>query len=361
MAARVLHLPLARDIPAANRFLKLGWTRVISSNMVNDFRFGFNRFRFAQTPTEPILLTDIGATRGNSGEFPAAYRINITGGGAFSLGTDVNDDRGGSFNTFVWGDDLSYTRGKHQFRAGFEADRYQLNRFNRFATRGSLTFRNTAVDEGGVGIPALSGFQNFLLGRVTGTQGGAGFFNFYFRATDLAAYVQDDWKITPRLTLNLGVRWEGLSVAHEKFGFGSNFLGNSDGTPGPITIIHPSDTPKVATPGHQQLHLAPLLRQEQLRSAHRFCLGCLRQSAHGAARRFTGSTILRTSNQPLLQTSSGLPFAQSFSAAPFTVTAQNPFPSIRPLSDFPLADQQVPRLTGFNATTGAPRFQHRPE
>src|SRR5262249_8180142 len=76
-------LPLERDIPAANRFLKLGWTRVISTNMVNDFRFGFNRFRFAQTPTEPILLTDIGATRGNSGEFPAAYRINITGGGAF--------------------------------------------------------------------------------------------------------------------------------------------------------------------------------------------------------------------------------------------------------------------------------------
>src|SRR6201984_2974529 len=60
-------LPFAKGLPGSNRFLKLGWTRVISANVVNDARFGFRRFFFGQDPSEPISLTDIGATRGNSG------------------------------------------------------------------------------------------------------------------------------------------------------------------------------------------------------------------------------------------------------------------------------------------------------
>jgi len=56
-------LPFAKALPGSNRFLKLGWTRVLSSNVVNDARFGFSRFFFAQDPTEPIALADIGATR----------------------------------------------------------------------------------------------------------------------------------------------------------------------------------------------------------------------------------------------------------------------------------------------------------
>ncbi|MCI0621555.1 MAG: TonB-dependent receptor, partial [Acidobacteria bacterium] len=241
-------LPFSRALPGSNRFLKVGWTRVLTNSMVNDFRFGFNRFFFSQTPEEPVSLTDIGATRGNSAQYPAAYRISIAGSAAFSLGTGVNDNRGGAFNTFVYGDDFTWTKGRHVFRFGFESSRYQLNRFNNFATRGSVTFGNgAAVDGGGLygsgnpdGLENLAGFQNFLLGRITGTQGRSGFSTFYFRATDFAAYVQDDWKLHPRLTLNLGLRWEGLSVANEKQNFLTNYLGLGDGTPGPFRVIHPS-------------------------------------------------------------------------------------------------------------------------
>jgi outer membrane receptor protein involved in Fe transport len=231
-------LPFAKGLPGSNRFLKLGWTRVLSPNVVNDARFGFSRFFFAQDPSEPIQLSDIGATRGNSAQFPAAYQLIITGALPLVIGTGVNDNRGGAFNTFYGADDLSITKGKHLLRFGMDASRYQLNRFNNFAQRGSVTFSNTPAGDVSPGFPnppALSGFQNFLLGRVDTTQAEAGFSSFHFRALDFSAYVQDDWKIKPRFTLNLGLRWEGLSTAHELNNFLSNFRGLEDGQPGPIT------------------------------------------------------------------------------------------------------------------------------
>jgi hypothetical protein len=109
-------LAFQKDLPGLNRFLKIGWTRVFSERLVNDARFGFNRFGFARFPPSHYAA-DIGAARGNSGEFPAAYRASISGVG-FSIGTGVNDDRGGRFNTFYYGDDVSYTWGRHQLRLG---------------------------------------------------------------------------------------------------------------------------------------------------------------------------------------------------------------------------------------------------
>ncbi|MBI4457019.1 MAG: TonB-dependent receptor [Acidobacteria bacterium] len=353
-------LRLPRLLPTSNRFLKLGWTRVISPTTINDFRFGFNRFVFAQTPGEPISLGDVGATRGNQSVIPAAFRIAITGGGAFSFGTDVNDDRGGAFNTFEWADDFSLTLGKHLIRFGGEASRYQLNRFNRFATRGSVTMRDTAAGAGGENFPALFGFQNFLLGRISGTQGGAGFFNVYFRATDFAAYIQDDWKLHPRFTLNLGLRWEGLAFSHDRQNHLSNFRGLYDGDPGPIRIIHPERTAKVGTPGVSSCTLLECFDKNNFAPRFGFAwdvFGNQRTALRGGY----GIYYVRTSNQPVLQTFGGLPFNEPSSASPFSVTLRNPFPSSRPDSDFPLdQDQVVPRLIGFNGTTGAPIFETVP-
>src|SRR5258707_1570378 len=126
-------LPFSKGLPGSNRFLKLGWTRVLSGNVVNDARFGFSRFFFAQDPSEPIQLSDIGATRGNSAEFPAAYQLIISGGGPLVLGTGVNDNRGGELNTIYETDHPSLTKGKHLIRFGVYSSRYQINRFNYFS------------------------------------------------------------------------------------------------------------------------------------------------------------------------------------------------------------------------------------
>jgi hypothetical protein len=353
-------LPFAKALPGSNRFLKLGWTRVVSPNVVNDARFGFSRFFFAQDPTEPITLADVGATRGNSVQFPAAYQVIINGGGPLVVGTGVNDNRGGAFNTFYEADDLSITKGKHLLRFGFDASRYQLNRFNNFAQRGSVTFSNTGAGDASPGFPnppALSGFQNFLLGRVDTTQAEAGFSSFHFRALDFSAYIQDDWKIKPRFTLNLGLRWEGMSTAHELNNFLSNFRGLEDGQPGPISIIHPQQTPNVGTPGVSSCTLTTCFSSGNFAPRIGYAWD-LFGNQKTVIRSGYGIYYQRVSNQSLLQTAGGLPFSQAISAAPFSVTPQNPFPSILPNSAFPLStDQVVPALIGFNGTTGAPVFQ----
>jgi hypothetical protein len=353
-------LPFAKALPGSNRFLKLGWTRVLSPNVVNDARFGFSRFFFAQDPSEPIALADIGATRGNSAQFPAAYQVIINGGGPLVIGTGVNDNRGGAFNTFYEADDLSITKGKHLLRFGFDASRYQLNRFNNFAQRGSVTFSNTAAGDASPGFPnppALSGFQNFLLGRVDTTQAEAGFASFHFRALDFSGYIQDDWKIKPRFTLNLGLRWEGLSIAHELNNLLSNFRGLEDGQPGPISIIHPQQTQGVGTPGVSSCTLTTCFSSGNFAPRIGYAWDIF-GNQKTVIRSGYGIYYQRVSNQSLLQTAGGLPFSQAISAAPFTVTPQNPFPSILPNSAFPLStDQVVPALIGFNGTTGAPVFQ----
>jgi hypothetical protein len=197
-----------------NRFASISEVHQISNRQINEFRFGFSRFiSAAGTPTDIVSLKDIGATRPNQATVPGMYRISIVG--LFQLGTGVNDDRNTTSNSFYWEDTWSMTVGKHNLRAGFEMPHYQLNRINRFSIRGSLIF-----DAAGTATP----MQDFLTGSVTGLQSGAGDAQRYFRATDMASFFQDDWKVTSRLTLNLGLRWDGMSFSHDLKLRNGNFI-----------------------------------------------------------------------------------------------------------------------------------------
>jgi Carboxypeptidase regulatory-like domain len=183
-----------------NRFATISHTHEISNRQLNVFRFGFNRFISSFAPTDLVKLSDVNATRPNSGTVPGIYQVSITG--AFSLGTGVNDERGTVSNSFDYNDTWSLVLGKHTLKAGGGATRYQLNRFNRFAIRGSLSFTN---------------FNNFVSGNISTLQAASGDPQRYFRATDFGAFFQDDYKILSNLTLNLGLRWDSLEFAHDLF------------------------------------------------------------------------------------------------------------------------------------------------
>ena len=181
-----------------NRFATISHTHEISNRQLNVFRFGFSRFISSFAPTDIVNLSDIGASRPNSSTVPGVYQVTVTG--AFSLGTGVNDERGTISNSFDYNDTWSIVLGKHNLKAGGGATRYQLNRFNRFAIRGSLTFSN---------------FSNFLTGTINTLQAATGDPQRYFRATDFGAFFEDDYKVRPNLTLNLGLRWDSLEYAHD--------------------------------------------------------------------------------------------------------------------------------------------------
>jgi hypothetical protein len=70
-----------------NRFFALTETHLFSPSKVNELRLGYSRFSFANIPTDAVDLSEIGATRGNSSEFPGIYQFTITG--VFSVGTGV--------------------------------------------------------------------------------------------------------------------------------------------------------------------------------------------------------------------------------------------------------------------------------
>lgn len=204
-------LAFPRTDTQLNRFLSINETHVFNAAMVNELRLGFSRFIFANSPTDSIGIADIGAVRGNSSQFPGMYQFTISG--LFSVGTGVNDDRGTVSNQYNIVETFSWTRGKHSLRLGAERIQYQLNRFNNFAVRGALTTGSTPA---GGGNPAFSAFQNFLQGRVTAIQSAFGDPARNFVATDWAGFVQDDYRRSPRLTINLGLRWEGMSFGHDK-------------------------------------------------------------------------------------------------------------------------------------------------
>jgi hypothetical protein len=181
-----------------NRFATVSHTQEISNRQLNVFRFGFSRFIASFAPTDEVSLADINATRPNSSTVPGIYQVAVTG--AFSLGTGVNDDRGTVSNTFNYDDTWSIIVGKHTLKAGGNATRYQLNRFNRFAIRGSLGFNN---------------FKDFLTGQIDALQAATGDPQRYFRALDYGAFIQDDYHILSNLTLNLGLRWDSMEFAHD--------------------------------------------------------------------------------------------------------------------------------------------------
>lgn len=192
-----------------NRFASLGETHIFSTSKVNELRLGYSRYVLLNTPMDSVTLQQIGASRSNSADFPGIYQLILTG--LFSVGTSPADDREVISNQYNIVDTFSWTTGKHSMRMGGEIVHYRVHRGTNFAARGVLTFGSTAGANNTFAV-----FQNFLQGRVTSTQTSFGDLGRNNSATDFAGFFQDDYRFSERLTLNLGLRWEGMSFSYDK-------------------------------------------------------------------------------------------------------------------------------------------------
>ena len=179
-----------------NRVAGLTDDHIFSPTLLNEAHFGFSRINGLSHPQEPFQNSTFGINNplcSGSGQFCGLSTIEVLG--LFSIGSTPLSDQHSTVNTFEWTDTVSWTRGKHLVRIGADAERYQANFFFNFFSRGEIAFTS---------------FEDFLAGNMNGVTGfgllGNGIRGRDYRATDVATYLQDDWKVTPSLTLNLGVR-----------------------------------------------------------------------------------------------------------------------------------------------------------
>ena len=165
-------------------------TYVFNPNLINQARFGFSRLRVTSVPEEPFTASQFGIKNPLGNLFPGMPTLTVTG--LFTLGSSPFADQSSRINAFTYADTVSIVRGNHRIRVGGEYRRSQVNFYFNAFSRGQIIFAN---------------FPSFLTGTGTSIIG-SGVFDRALRVNDLNGFVQDDWKVSKRLTLNLGLRYD---------------------------------------------------------------------------------------------------------------------------------------------------------
>jgi len=190
---------------------------VINPTTVLNVRYGYTLFRVIWTspPNQGFDLTSLGLPSSFTGDLqqPALFG-NWTFQGYNSMGWFANTQDTGTYSIE---DDLSKTIGRHNIRMGSDV---RLTHFT-FINPGSFTLANnsdwTQAIYGDPSTQSYSGdgFATFLLG--TPSSGNTTINANQFVSTwYLAPWLQDDWRITPRLTINLGIRYDVLTAPVDK-------------------------------------------------------------------------------------------------------------------------------------------------
>jgi Carboxypeptidase regulatory-like domain/TonB dependent receptor len=191
------------------RSVAISETHIFTSNVANEFRLGYNRINshrfqlnanenvsselnFPGVPFGPdlgglpqISINDGTATIGSSGFLPAIEKQN----------------------SYVLSDNFTWIHGKHSAKFGTEIRREQFTLFEPSSPRGNLNFASDFTDNPSAPTTGGEAFATFLLGISDGAQI-TNTHNVDYHRQIYAVYSQDDFRVTHKLTLNLGLRYE---------------------------------------------------------------------------------------------------------------------------------------------------------
>jgi hypothetical protein len=209
-----LLLGTLRDAPFRN--VAFNWNRVVNPSLVNEAIVGFNQIKIVTKAFDWAGIGNANATFGIGGGQPIPGLSSIGwGGGLTAIGTGASDtdtlDR-----TFQFNDKLTWLKGDHTLKIGGQLLHYVQRRFY-------------AGNNGALGVFGYGGaftgfpFSDFLLDQVTNKGRGSLADPWTHLHNRIALYLQDDFKATSALTLNLGLRWAYTQPVVEKDNRQGNF------------------------------------------------------------------------------------------------------------------------------------------
>jgi len=179
-------------------------------NLVNRFQVGFIRFAVPTSASKDIGLKVPGAFKGG---FPST---NFASQGFSALGNN-GDFRFESNNNYSLQDSIAWTKGKHNFKFGARYDHYQFNTLNNRDNAGGYGYSQFATSQLRDSATGHA-YASFLLGLVNNAALQLQPEIYGLRSNYFGVYAQDDWKLTPKLTMNYGLRWEMQNPWFEKNG-----------------------------------------------------------------------------------------------------------------------------------------------
>jgi hypothetical protein len=203
-----------------NTMFVLSDTHVFSPNLVNIARVGYMRFDGLARVENPLLARAIGEGIPTGAPGSGSHAPGLSVGG-FTIGDAGTPSQWQVTNTVTGQDTVALTRGRHNIRAGAELKRHQVDIDPPEEVDGLLIIGS--FDDFLLGESAAQNGSPFGLSNVLLSISGGGIFRRNERYTDFAGFMQDDFRLTPHLTLNEGVRYEIFGAPTETTGRLANF------------------------------------------------------------------------------------------------------------------------------------------
>jgi hypothetical protein len=186
--------------PTHVNIVSLSYTSVPKSNLIFELRGGYNRFLQQFIPQDTGLNPNaaFGLNTLPPGYTALDLGLPTIDVGAYSpIGATSSDSRGRIDTNYQLFGNVSLTKGRHSYKAGYEWRRTFINSFINSGHRGKLVFNS---------------LDDFLGGIIDGGSSADGVGTRYSYQNNSGAYFLDSWRLSPRISLNYGLRWDYFGV-----------------------------------------------------------------------------------------------------------------------------------------------------
>ena len=232
----------------AGNMLRLSLSSTLTPTVLNRVAAGYNRFLNTNGADPSTVNQDLAQKIGLQNLPGTMFPVIKFSGNEYQGGTvkrfGVGFVDSAPNGSYVYQDDLTWIHGKHSFRFGYGYSRYFYNDRS-LSDAGTFNFNPQQTDLPGFLNQTGHAFASFLLGATRSASHGISLLTQGFRQPEHALYAMDDWKLTPRLTVNAGLRWEIISPFYEVTGRMSEVdltspNPDADNRPGALVFAGPS-------------------------------------------------------------------------------------------------------------------------